>query len=77
MVAFLAGIIMVGINQMMHADDSTVEVLDHIKIAVKSTVIAIILVIGYLNRKKSSLSNIAWGLMTVLTISNIITAVFW
>jgi hypothetical protein len=62
---------------MMHADDSTVEVLDHIKIAVKSTVIAIILVIGYLNRKKSSLSNIAWGLMTVLTISNIITAVFW
>ncbi len=75
--AFLAGIIMVGINQMMHADDSTVEVLDHIKIAFKLTVIAIILVIGYLNRKKSSLSNTAWGLMTVLTISNIITAVFW
>jgi hypothetical protein len=75
--AFLAGIIMVGINQMMHADDSTVEVLDHIKIAVKSTVIAVILVIGYLNRKKSSLSNTAWGLMSLLTLSNMVVAVFW
>ena len=75
--AFLAGIIMVGINQIMHSNDPAVEVLDHIKIAVKSTIIALILAIGYLNRKKPVLSNQVWGLMVLLTISNIVIAVFW
>ena len=75
--AFIAAIVMVGINQMMHSDDATVEVLDHIKVAVKSTVLIIILAIGYLNIKKASLSNKAWGLMTLLTILNIVIAVFW
>jgi hypothetical protein len=75
--AFLAGIVMVGINQMMHSNDPAVEVLDHIKIAVKSTIIALILAIGYLNRKKPVLSNQVWGLMVLLTISNIVIAVFW
>jgi hypothetical protein len=68
---------MVGINQMMHSDDATVEVLDHIKVAVKSTILIIILALGYLNIKKAALSNKVWGLMTLLTISNIIIAVFW
>ena len=75
--AFLAGIVVVGINQMMHSNDPAVEVLDHIKIAVKSTIIALILAIGYLNRKKPVLSNQVWGLMVLLTISNIVIAVFW
>jgi hypothetical protein len=75
--AFLAGIVMVGINQMMHSNDPAVEVLDHIKIAVKSTIIALILAIGYLNRKKPVLSNQVWGLMILLTTSNIVIAVFW
>ena len=30
---FLAGVIMVGINQMMHSDDPTVAVLDHTQTA--------------------------------------------
>jgi hypothetical protein len=68
---------MVGINQMMHSDDATVQVLDHIKVAVKSTILIIVLAIGYLNIKKAALSNKAWGLMTLLTISNIVIAVFW
>ena len=75
--AFIAAIVMVGINQMMHGDDATIEVFDHVKVAVKSTVLIIILAIGYLNIKKASLSNKAWGLMTLLTISNIVIAVFW
>lgn len=74
---FIAGIAMVGINQMMHSNDPTVDVLDHIKIAVKSTVIALILAIGYLNKKKPVLSNLSWGLMVLLTILNIVLAVFW
>ncbi len=75
--AFIAAVVMVGINQMMHSDDATVEVLDHIKIAVKSTILIIILALGYLNIKKAALSNKVWSLMTLLTISNIVIAVFW
>ena len=75
--AFIAAVVMVGINQMMHSDDATVEVLDHIKVAVKSTILLVILAIGYLNIKKAALSNKAWGLMTLLTITNIVIAVFW
>ena len=62
---------------MKHSNDATVEVLDHIKIAVKSTILIIILALGYLNIKKAALSNKVWGLMTLLTISNIVIAVFW
>jgi hypothetical protein len=75
--AFIAAVVMVGINQMMHGNDATVEVLDHIKVAVKSTILIVVLAIGYLNIKKAALSNKAWGLMTLLTISNIVIAVFW
>ena len=75
--AFIAAIVMVGINQMMHGDDATVQVLDHIKVAVKSTILILVLALGYLNIKKASLSNKAWSLMTLLTISNIVIAVFW
>lgn len=75
--AFIAAVVMVGINQMMHGDDSTIEVLDHVKVAVKSTILIVVLAIGYLNIKKAALSNMAWGLMTLLTISNIVVAVYW
>jgi hypothetical protein len=54
-----------------------VQVLDHIKVAVKSTILLVILALGYLNIKKAALSNKVWGLMTLLTISNIVIAVFW
>lgn len=73
---FIAGLVMVGINQMMHADDPTVEVLDHVKVAIKSTVLIAILAIGYLNIKKSVLSNKVWTVMTLLATANIVIAVF-
>ncbi|MBM3731747.1 MAG: hypothetical protein FJW42_03105 [Actinobacteria bacterium] len=75
--AFIVAIVMVGINQMMHSNDSTVEVLDHVKVAVKSTILIIVLTIGYLNIKKAALSNKVWSLMTLLTTSNIVIAVYW
>ena len=75
--AFIAAVVMVGINQIMHSDDATVQVLDHVKVAVKSTILILVLALGYLNIKKAALSNKAWGLMTLLTISNIFIAVFW
>ena len=73
---FIAGIAMVGINQMMHADDPTVEILDHLKIAIKSTVLLVIIVLGYLNIKKSELSSKLWTVMTCLAIFNVVIAVY-
>jgi hypothetical protein len=73
---FIAGLVMIGINQMMHAGDPTVEVLDHVKVAIKSSVLIAILAFGYLNIKKSVLSNKVWGVMTLLATANIVIAVF-
>lgn len=72
----IVGIAMVGLNQGMHANDASVEVLDHVKIAIKSTVVAVILILGYLNVKKAVLSTKIWGVMTVLAVTNIVIAVF-
>jgi cytochrome bd-type quinol oxidase subunit 2 len=72
----IAGVIMVGINQIMHANDPTVEVLDHVKIAIKSVVVILILTLGYINIKKSELSNTVWSLMTILATAAVVIAVY-
>ena len=72
----IAGIAMVGLNQAMHADDATVELLDHVTVAIKSTVIAVILTLGYMNIKKTELSTKIWAVMTSLAVVNIVAAVF-
>jgi hypothetical protein len=60
----------------MHTNDSSVELLDHVPVSIKSTVLLVILVLGYLNVKKSVLSTKIWGIMTVLSVANIVVAVF-
>jgi vacuolar-type H+-ATPase subunit I/STV1 len=72
----IAGVVMVGLNQAMHADDAAVELLDHVKIAIKSMVVAVILTLGYINIKKTELTNKIWGLMTLLAVTNVVIAVF-
>jgi vacuolar-type H+-ATPase subunit I/STV1 len=72
----IAGVAMVAINRIMHADDATVELLNHVPVSIKSTLILVILVLGYLNVKKAVLSTKIWGVMTVLAIANIVVAVF-
>jgi len=72
----IAGIAMVGLNQAMHADDASVELLDHVTVAIKSTVIAVILTLGYINLKKPTLSTKIWAGMTGLAVVNIVAAVF-
>jgi hypothetical protein len=73
---FIAGVAMVGINRVMHTNDSSVELLDHVPVSIKSTVLLVILVLGYLNLKKAALSTKIWGIMTVLSVANIVVAVF-
>jgi hypothetical protein len=73
---FIAGVAMVGINRVMHTNDSSVELLDHVPVSIKSTVLLVILALGYLNLKKATLSTKIWGIMTVLSVANIVVAVF-
>jgi hypothetical protein len=72
----IAGTAMVGINQAMHANNATVELLDQVKIAIKSIVVAVILTLGYINIKKTEFSTKVWGLLTLLAVTNVVIAVF-
>jgi hypothetical protein len=53
------------------------EVLDHMKVGVKTLVLAAILFLGYKNVKKDELKNWVWGSMLALTVVNIVIAVGW
>ena len=72
----IAGTAMVGINQAMHSDDATVELVNQTTVGIKSLVIAVILTLGYKNFKKSELPTKTWGAMTGLAVLNIVLAVF-
>ena len=72
----IAGVAMVGINQAMHSNDSTVVLVNQVTVSIKSLVVGAILTIGYSNIKKSELSTKAWGLMSGLAVLNIVLAVF-
>ena len=72
----IAGTAMVGLNQSMHSDDSTVELINQTTVGIKSLVIAVILTLGYKNFKKPELSTKIWGTMTGLAVLNILLAVF-
>lgn len=72
----IAGTAMVGINQSMHSNDSTVELINQTTVGIKSLVVAVILGLGYKNFKKAEVSTKIWGAMTGLATLNIVLAVF-
>jgi hypothetical protein len=71
--ALVAGIVMVGLYSEAKPD----EVLDHMKVGVKTLVLAAILFLGYKNVKKAEVKNLVWGSMLALTVINIVIAVGW
>jgi uncharacterized membrane protein YadS len=71
--ALVAGIVMVGLYSEAKPD----EVLDHMKVGVKSVVLTVILFLGYKNVKKEELKSWVWATMLGLTVVNIIIAVGW
>jgi hypothetical protein len=72
----IAGIAMVGINQSLHSNDATVALVNQTTVALKSAVITVFLILGYMNIKKAELSTKIWGAMTGLAVLNICLAVF-
>jgi hypothetical protein len=71
--ALVAGIVMVGLYSEAKPD----EVLDHMKVGVKTLVLTAILFLGYKNVKKVELKSAVWGSMLALTVANIIIAIGW
>jgi uncharacterized membrane protein YadS len=68
--ALLAGLVLVG----TYSSAKPEETLDHTKVGIKLLVILAILVIGYINAKKSELKKSIWLTLIGLTVLNILIA---
>lgn len=74
--AFVTGLLLVGVAEWRIAMGANFEV-DHAKIAVKTAVVLVILVLVMLNRKKDAVKPNVLGLIGALTLNNVVLAVFW
>lgn len=75
--ALVAGFVMLALNPAIHKNDSSVDLLDHTKFSVKAAILAVIIYLGWSNRKKDLLPTKAWAIMTILTVTNVIIATSW
>lgn len=66
------GLLLVGVHEM-----GSDEPLNNTKIAVKSIVLTLILVMVVMNRKKESVKAPVFGAIGALTLLNVVLAVFW
>jgi hypothetical protein len=53
------------------------EEIDNTKISIKLLIVLVILVLGYKNKKKETVSKLVVGAISVLLVVNIVTAVWW
>ena len=74
--ALLTGLLLVGVREWELALDGGYDV-DHSKIAIKSVVALIVVVLVMLNRKKKPVSGSILGTIGGLTFLNVVLAVFW
>ena len=74
--AFVTGLLLVGVREWELSLGGGHD-LDHSKIAIKSVVALIVLVLVMLNRKKRPVSGSALGTIGGLTFLNVVLAVFW
>jgi hypothetical protein len=76
--ALIAGLIMVGLQHPLNADNPTEYPLyNNTKIAVKLGIVLIILAIGYRQNNKSVFTTKTWATMLGLTVVNIVIATAW
>ena len=68
--ALLAGLVLVG----TYSSAKPEETLDHTKVGIKFIVVLIILVLSYMNAKKSELKKNIWLTLLGLTVLNILIA---
>jgi hypothetical protein len=74
--ALITGLLLVGVREWELALGGGYD-LDHSKIAIKSVVALIVVVLVMLNRKKKPVSGSILGTIGGLTFLNVVLAVFW
>lgn len=72
----ITGIALVGVAEWRGAMGAAIEV-DHMKVGIKSLVLAAILVLVLYFKKKDSVKAPVFGAIGLLTILNVVLAVFW
>ncbi len=72
----ITGLLLVGVREWMDAMGWDEE-LNHMKIGVKTLVVIVVLILVLLNKKKQSVSAKTFGAIGLLTILNVVLAVFW
>ncbi len=77
LLVLLAGIFLIIVNSIQHANDNSVEMIDHSKVGIKLLVVALILILGFKNLAKSEVSKKVYMTMLGLSLLNILIAVFW
>jgi len=76
--ALIAGLVMVGVQYPLHADNPTeCPLYNNTKIAVKLGIVLIILFIGYRQNNKAVFATKTWATLLGLTVANIVIAVTW
>jgi len=77
LLVLLAGIFLIIVNAMQHAQDESVELLDHSKLGVKLLFVVVILVLGFLNVRKTEVKRSTYMTIFGLALANVLIAVFW
>lgn len=82
LLSLIAGIAMVGIRYPLNEQDpNAFPLFDNGKISVKLLIVVVILILGYTSKKKVKASGqsdtTAWATVGLLTLTNIVIAVFW
>jgi len=69
----VTGLAMVGMAETVLSDDEDVN---HAKIGIKLTILLVITLLAWVNRKKESVPVGVWATIGILTIANVVIAVF-
>ena len=73
----ITGLALVGVQEWISALDPAAVEIDNLKIAVKSIVLTLVLVLVMRYRKKATVKSSILALIGALTFTNIVLAVFW
>jgi hypothetical protein len=72
----ITGFLLVGVREWMAVVEWD-DALNHMKIGVKSLVVAVILILVIHYKKKQTVSTKVFGAIGLLTVLNVVLAVFW
>lgn len=73
----VTGLIMVGMLSGGLLGDEAKEYVDHTKIAVKLVIVLVIAVLAFVGKKRPAPQTVLWATIGVLTLANVVIAVFW